>query len=45
VPDPWQRVRGAMLRAAVKQSVAARDFWLLQTLDGVILYDLDDVPG
>jgi hypothetical protein len=42
-PDPWQRVRGAMLQAATECSAAARDFWLLQTLDALIMYDLADV--
>jgi hypothetical protein len=44
-PDPWQRVRGAMLRAATECFAAAHDFWLLQTWDALIMYDLDDVPG
>jgi hypothetical protein len=43
--DPWQRVRGAMLQAATEVFAAARDFWLLQTLDALIMYDLDDVLG
>jgi len=44
-PDPWHRVRGVMLRAATDCFMATRDFWLLQTLDALIMYDLDDVPG
>jgi hypothetical protein len=42
--DPWPRVRGALLQAATELFAAARDFWLLQTLDALIMYDLDDVP-
>jgi hypothetical protein len=42
--DPWPRLRGALLQAATELFAAARDFWLLQTLDALIMYDLDDVP-
>jgi hypothetical protein len=38
-------VRAAMLQAAMELFAAARDFRLLQTLDALILYDLNDVPG
>jgi hypothetical protein len=34
-----------MLQAAMALFAAARDFRLLQPLDALILYDLDDVPG
>lgn len=44
-PDPWQRVRRSMLQEATGLFVAARDFWLLQTWDALIMYDLDDVLG